>query len=153
LTKIDYPQLVTSMPNHSGRLSQNLLLAACTDKASSCLQASQARKMFLASGVPGSACKLRTSCMANNGSAVRPVMRPLTSCKSSNVINWNAPVQMRRCVGSSWRRLKHISEALRFSSSFTTNVEKKREAASRPWRRSTRSRVVREWYLRSKGSV
>lgn len=149
----DYPQFVTSMPNHSGKLFQNLFLAACTDTTNPCLQESQARNMFLASGVPGSACKLRTSCMASNGSAVRPVMRPLTSCKSSNVINWKAPVHTRRSAGSCWRRLKHASEALRFSSSFTRNVEKKREAASRPWRSRTRSLDVRRWQVESKGSV
>ena len=115
-------------------ISSRLLSA---DAVNSIRQGSQARWRKLDLAFPDSHlfCMSSASITANNGSEVRWQTIPLTSRKISKVVVSNAVWHIRSC-SFRWRQL---SEEFRHSSSWTTKVDKKREACSLPLRVLRRS--------------
>lgn len=127
--------------NQSGSLLHISSRLISTDALNSTRQGSQARWRKFNLAFPGSLliCMSSASIIANSGSEVRWQTIPLTSRKISNVVASNAIWQIRLRKGSCSFRLRQPAEESRHSSSWTTNVDKKREACSLPLRMLIRS--------------
>src|SRR5207302_1098871 len=134
------PQVEISMSNHSGSFPQNCSLAASTVIANSRRQVSQG--FIDGASLPNGSSRMyicSASDIAYSGSEVTLLMIPPMSRKSSNVMASNAIRQVSL-------RCRHDRDGCLPSSSSMMNVDKKREARSRPFRMVSRSVYVDPMY-------